>query len=863
MSTPVEIVTGTVAVPAGVETTVCSLVAWHPLVDVYVKGNGAPNVIGSSWRLYGIAGPLKTLLASGVFTLASAAGLQRVLAGVAGGGQTMELDVFSATGGSAVAVTGSLVGYDAEFQGTPDAESVGNALILTPADQIFGTLAAWHPSLDIFVNGNHDVVAAGSIWTIEASVGGNFYPIVTGSVLDVSKVLPVLRGFAAGALTFRLKGRALLGTTTALISAQLVGYTPEGTGGGGGGGTSIVPNIAALIALPVVGFPDGSAAYVQSIEVPWNFVTSGAALTPDGITIVNTSAGGNTRWVRDMDFGHMQWLTQGNWFIDPVAGNNENRGNTALAAVATHAEFARRLGRLPILGLNGTSVYTITIVNDLPQSDPVSLHARLMADVELFYSGGIANIQTGVITAITNQNPATNTEYAITGSTALDAGATLHQRIRITQAGPRFGAFAWIKRAGGANQCFTADFSVPNPFTSDDVTPHVPLNGDSYVVESVRQFFLGDLTFDQDPNAATTGAFVVFQDLWWPTPSLFAYVGFVFAKTVPLAFSGCRFDNAISNFNFNLAAFLNCESTSFFDSIEGNTGLLGGYYTAPAGINALFCSTGCEVQVGINAHFGSAIQCLPGADVNLFQCAVFDAAAAGNSNPDGSGVALNPGSHFSFMPDAFLAPGGPLIWGARNAGYGVQIDNSAVNYDSASLAGITITGTLGDFSLSRATKANAWVQNLGGYSTPITTSWANLAAALNAGGFGGNAHNLAREAYINPANVTTEDPASQGTVTNGTSPFTFNTESICLADVSGGVVTVNMPPAAGRTFLKTRSVTDSAGDAAVSNITVSGNGVNIEDPNAGGTFAASVLMTVKGSSVTWYFDVGNNRWKII
>src|ERR1700687_3682250 len=156
MSTPVEIVSGSVAIPAGVETAVCTLTAWHPLVDVYVKGNGASNVIGSSWRLYGIAGGLKTLLASGVFTLASASGLQRVLAAVQGGGQTMELDVFSSTGVSATLVTGSLVGYDAEFQGTPDEESAGNSLVLTPADQIFGTLASWHPSLDIFVNGASD-----------------------------------------------------------------------------------------------------------------------------------------------------------------------------------------------------------------------------------------------------------------------------------------------------------------------------------------------------------------------------------------------------------------------------------------------------------------------------------------------------------------------------------------------------------------------------------------------------------------------------------------------------------------------------------------------------------------------------------
>jgi len=227
-------------------------------------------------------------------------------------------------------------------------------------------------------------------------------------------------------------------------------------------------------------------------------------------------------------------------------------------------------------------------------------------------------------------------------------------------------------------------------------------------------------------------------------------------------------------------------------------------------------------------------------------------------NPDGSGIYVQPGAHVEFKG------GGAVIWGARNAGYGLDVDvNAEGDYDTNARNNFFITGTLGNLALAGLTTAEAFVQNLGGYSNPIALTWANLFAALNAGGFGDNAHNLSRNVHFSLNTLGTANNPSELLVTNGTSPVTFNTESICLADVSGGVVTVNMPPAAGRTFLKTREVVNSNGSAAVSNITVSGNGVNIENPNVPGTFAASVTMSVAGASVTWYFDVGNNRWKIV
>ena len=60
----------------------------------------------------------------------------------------------------------------------------------------------------------------------------------------------------------------------------------------------------------------------------------------------------------------------------------------------------------------------------------------------------------------------------------------------------------------------------------------------------------------------------------------------------------------------------------------------------------------------------------------------------------------------------------------------------------------------GDFLLAGAVKSRAWDENLGKYTDLRDNTWKNLAAAIvpisssAVPGFGGNAHNVERNAHI-------------------------------------------------------------------------------------------------------------------
>lgn len=89
--------------------------------------------------------------------------------------------------------------------------------------------------------------------------------------------------------------------------------------------------------------------------------------------------------------------------------------------------------------------------------------------------------------------------------------------------------------------------------------------------------------------------------------------------------------------------------------------------------------------------------------------------------------------------------------------------------------------------------------------------------------------------------------------------------TVLLVGASGsGTTAVNAPTVSGViTTGWTFAVADvGANSTIVSNyITVSGNGVNIEDPNAPGTFASAVVMRINSGAVQWVYD--GTHWKII
>ena len=89
----------------------------------------------------------------------------------------------------------------------------------------------------------------------------------------------------------------------------------------------------------------------------------------------------------------------------------------------------------------------------------------------------------------------------------------------------------------------------------------------------------------------------------------------------------------------------------------------------------------------------------------------------------------------------------PRLWGSGNAGVGVEIGPGAqLAYRTGTFP--TITGSGGDFTLAGATSGRAWDDAAGAYTTAQSNTWANLAATVASGGFGGNAHNPMRDAHV-------------------------------------------------------------------------------------------------------------------
>lgn len=92
-------------------------------------------------------------------------------------------------------------------------------------------------------------------------------------------------------------------------------------------------------------------------------------------------------------------------------------------------------------------------------------------------------------------------------------------------------------------------------------------------------------------------------------------------------------------------------------------------------------------------------------------------------------------------------------------------------------------------------------------------------------------------------------------------PYTLTTVQLNVwADVTGGVITLNVP--ATPTDATELAVTNSAGDASASNITVTAGGADtLQDPNnPTAAPVASVALKVKRSSVRWKYGATEALW---
>ena len=98
-------------------------------------------------------------------------------------------------------------------------------------------------------------------------------------------------------------------------------------------------------------------------------------------------------------------------------------------------------------------------------------------------------------------------------------------------------------------------------------------------------------------------------------------------------------------------------------------------------------------------------------------------------------------------------------------------------------------------------------------------------------------------------------------VNAGNTPVTLSNLQRAACDVSSTVVTVNAPSSAVNGW--EIAVANTKGDASLNNITVSGNGANIENPDFPGTYAATVKITTLSGAYSWQYVASETHWKLV
>src|SRR5258708_23556287 len=191
-------------------------------------------------------------------------------------------------------------------------------------------------------------------------------------------------------------------------------------------------------------------------------------------------------------------LSQKNWFVDSVTGNDTNDGKTAGTALQTVTEITRRWGATPLLQ---PPVFPVKIkvrsATLLPTDEPYfdgvrALGVAAAGDPNLTLEGTVfpgANL--GVVTAVTAINHA-----VADGALLVTIGAIVwpaaRTRLRIL-GGARDGAVAYVVTANvGAGQSRTSAFCIVTPDKVPDMTftapPEVPpQSADGLIVAPVTR----------------------------------------------------------------------------------------------------------------------------------------------------------------------------------------------------------------------------------------------------------------------------------------------------------------------------------------------------------------------------------------
>jgi len=239
-------------------------------------------------------------------------------------------------------------------------------------------------------------------------------------------------------------------------------------------------NIAGFATVDDTRIPDGSSKFVRTVKDTFHLDKTSAAVV-DNITVVATMSG-DGRWIRDLQ-PNAVWGSQATWYVDPLTGNDENTGATALVPLATFAEARRRVEPIGVL-----VDMTIYIVSSLAATDLVGMNC---GGKTLTIEGVPTVLQTGEVVAYSKDAAANNPGHL--SDATWTVADVLHKHVLFTS-GAAAGMGCWVMEdLGGGDSRVTTICNQVYGFPSTAT----PAPGDTFEVQEMPSVFYSS-TFGYD-----------------------------------------------------------------------------------------------------------------------------------------------------------------------------------------------------------------------------------------------------------------------------------------------------------------------------------------------------------------------------
>jgi hypothetical protein len=165
---------------------------------------------------------------------------------------------------------------------------------------------------------------------------------------------------------------------------------------------SSVDTLANLIALTNVGF--GQKFRVESVGRSYEFTPSGVSPLSD-VVVINSALG---QWHSLEGTSDQKWLSQSTWYVDAIAGNDENSGVDVSHPLKSTDEIQRRWGTNPTIAI----YVTINLIN---APDIINLSLSRSTDIAgLLIQGITTDVVTTTVGVYTAKSDSTNKGYDLT-----------------------------------------------------------------------------------------------------------------------------------------------------------------------------------------------------------------------------------------------------------------------------------------------------------------------------------------------------------------------------------------------------------------------------------------------------------------